>query len=55
MNIKRWLLCGFLFLICFLILHWLNNTNSKIVESYGRNRRFFRGDSNDSYYENNLF
>ena len=27
MNIKRWLLCGFLFLICFLILRWLNNSS----------------------------
>jgi hypothetical protein len=33
MNIKRWLLCAFLFLICFLILRWLNN--AKIIEGYG--------------------
>ena len=33
MNIKRWLLCAFLFLICFLILRWLNNKN--IIEGHG--------------------
>ena len=33
MNIKRWLLCGFLFLICFLFLSWLNNKN--VVEGHG--------------------
>ena len=33
MNIKRWLLCGFLFLICFLILRWLNNEKNN--EGYG--------------------
>lgn len=30
MNIKRWLLCAFLFLICYFVLRWLNNKN--IVE-----------------------
>jgi len=34
MNIKRWLLCAFLFLICFLFLRWLNNKNI-IVEGHG--------------------
>jgi hypothetical protein len=32
MNIKRWLFCGFLFLICFLFLRWLNNKN--VIEDY---------------------
>ena len=34
MNIKRWLICAFLFFICFLILRWLSNTNH-IIEGYG--------------------
>ena len=47
MNIKRWLLCAFLFLICFLILRWLNNT--KIMEGYeegghgGRGHGYYYG------------
>ena len=57
MNIKRWLLCGFLFLICFLILHWLNNNSigeiyggsngreSNGRESNGRGSKNFRNDS----------
>ena len=45
MNIKRWLLCAFLFLICFLILRWLNN--GKIFEGYcgcggGGGRGYYR-------------
>jgi hypothetical protein len=33
MNIKRWLICAFLFLVCFLFLRWLNN--GKIIEGHG--------------------
>jgi len=33
MNIKRWLVCGFLFIICFLFLRWLNK--SSVVEGHG--------------------
>jgi hypothetical protein len=36
MNIKRWLLCAFLFLICFLFLRWLNNKS--IIEGNGGGR-----------------
>ena len=32
MNIKRWMLCAFLFFICFLFLRWLNN--GKKMESF---------------------
>jgi hypothetical protein len=32
MDIKRIILCGFLFIICFLLLRWLNN--EIITESY---------------------
>jgi len=34
MNIKRWLLCAFLMIICFFFLRWLNST-STIVEGHG--------------------
>jgi hypothetical protein len=32
MNIKRWVLCAFLFIICFLFLRWLND--GKNIEGY---------------------
>ena len=34
MNIKRWLLCAFLMIICFFFLRWLNSTTT-IVEGHG--------------------
>jgi hypothetical protein len=33
-NTKRWLLCAFLFIICFIILQFLNSKNP-IVEGHG--------------------
>jgi hypothetical protein len=35
-NIKRWLICAFLFLICFLILRFLNSNTTK--EGYNTRR-----------------
>jgi hypothetical protein len=35
MNIKRWLLCAFLLILCFLFLRWLNSTGAIIEGYYG--------------------
>jgi len=48
MNIKRWLLCAFLFLICFVFLHWLNNYN--VVESNQESDSNRRGNNGKTGY-----
>lgn len=40
-NIKRWIVCGFLFLICILILKFLNSTTIKEGYNVGYNTGFY--------------